>query len=85
MELKSNACDVWSLEMLHIDVHCQNLGFLHLMHFPKIQAPTTMLLGTYHYGSTILIVAQGVCGTTKIWIMERMHQTWIRIFIDEFV
>ena len=85
MELKSNACDAQTLGILHMDVHCQDLGFLYLMYSPKIQAPTNMLLGTYYYGLTILVVAQGVCGTEKILIIERMHHTWIRIFADVFV
>ena len=50
MKLKFSACDARSLGMLHMDVHCQDLGFLHLMHLSKIKGPTTMLLGTYHCG-----------------------------------
>ena len=48
-----------------LDVHCQDLRFLHLMHSPKIQRPTIMLLSTHHCGSSILVVIQGMCGTKK--------------------
>ena len=36
-----------------------------MMHLPKIQGPTTMLLGAYHYGSSILVVVQGMYGVEK--------------------
>ena len=85
MELKFSACDVRSLGMLHMDVYCQDFGFLHLMHLPRIQRPTTMLLDTHHCGLTILVVAQGMCGVEKYLVMERKHQTWIKIFVDGFV
>ena len=75
MELKSSACDVQCLGMLHMDVHCQILRFLHLIHSRKIHVPTTMLSGAHHYGLTILVVARGVCGVEKFLIMDRMHQT----------
>ena len=53
--------------MLHMDVHYQNRRFLHLMHLPKIQAPTIILSDTHHCGLTILVVARGMCGAKKIW------------------
>ena len=52
--------------MLHMDIDCQDLGFLHLMHLPKIQGLTTILLGTHHCGSILLVVARGTCGAKKI-------------------
>ena len=67
MDLKSSACDAWSLGMLHMDVDCQDLGFLYSIYLPKIQEMTIILLGTHHCGSTILVVAQGMCGAKKIW------------------
>ena len=85
MELQSDAYDVQSSEMLHMDVHCQDLGLLHLMHSPKIQMLTTMLSGTHHYGLTILIVVRGCCEVAKYLVMERVHQTWIKIFADGLV
>ena len=75
MELKSDAYDAQSPRMLHMDVHYHVLGFLHMMHSPKIQVWTTMLSSTHHCGLTILVDARGMCGAENFLIMERMHQT----------
>ena len=81
MELKSSACDARSPEMLHINIDCQDLGFLYLMHLPKMQGLSTMLSSPHHCGLTILIIAQCVWGRKKFLIIDRMHQIWIRIFV----
>ena len=85
MELKFSACDARSFGMLHMDVHCQDLGFLHLMHLPKIQRSTTMLLGTHHCRSTILVIAWGMSEAEKFGSWKGCIRHGLRFFADGFV